>query len=388
MIVVPFTCATALATRDRARPRTRRSRTRPSGRSRRRSSRRATRRHRRRSSGDRCRAPSARRSPHRPRPASRCGAPASSLSATTWSTGSSSASPALRRASHDVARRVELVVLDERPADRLAHRLEERVRHRAADEQAIDPRDQVLDDLDLVRDLRAAEDRDERPRPDGRARRPRYCSSFSISSPAPASGITRTMRLHRRVGAMRRAERVVDVDVGERRQRRGERGVVLLFLRVEAQVLEQHDASRRGDLRRPARPRARCSRSANADRRAEQLAKPRGHGPQAHLRTAACPWAGRGARRARRIARRRRARTRMVGSDARMRVSSPMTPSLQRDVEVHAHEHAAALDGQVANRAFCSQPLRDELHAAGPRTGSSSPTRCRTTRAPSRSRRP
>ena len=41
----------------------------------------------------------------------------------------------------------------------LPMRLEERVRHRAADQQAIDARDQVLDDLDLVRHLGAAEDR-------------------------------------------------------------------------------------------------------------------------------------------------------------------------------------------------------------------------------------
>ena len=42
----------------------------------------------------------------------------------------------------------------------------------------------------------------------------------------------------RGVRAMRRAERVVDVDVGERRERRGERRVVLLLFGMEAQVLE------------------------------------------------------------------------------------------------------------------------------------------------------
>ena len=62
-----------------------------------------------------------------------------------------------------VARGVELVVLDQRLADGLAHRLEERVGHGAADEQRVHARHQVLDHLDLVRHLGAAQDGDERP---------------------------------------------------------------------------------------------------------------------------------------------------------------------------------------------------------------------------------
>ena len=42
----------------------------------------------------------------------------------------------------------------------------------------------------------------------------------------------------------------------------------------------------------------------------------------------------------------------IVGSDARMRVSSPMTPLLERDVEVDADEDAPALQIEVANRSF------------------------------------
>jgi hypothetical protein len=41
------------------------------------------------------------------------------------------------------------------------------------------------------------------------------------------------------VGAVRRPERVVDVGIGVGRQRLRERGVVLLLLRVEAQVLQE-----------------------------------------------------------------------------------------------------------------------------------------------------
>ena len=87
----------------------------------------------------------------------------------------------------DVARRVEQVVLDERLADRQPARLEERVGHRAADEQRVDAGEQVLDHLELVGDLRAAEDRDERPLRAARARGPRYSTSAAISSPAAAS---------------------------------------------------------------------------------------------------------------------------------------------------------------------------------------------------------
>ena len=61
----------------------------------------------------------------------------------------------------DLARVVQLVVLDERLADRVAARLEERVGHRAADDQRVDAADHVLDHVDLVRHLCAAEDHDE-----------------------------------------------------------------------------------------------------------------------------------------------------------------------------------------------------------------------------------
>ena len=45
----------------------------------------------------------------------------------------------------------------------------------------------------------------------------------------------------RGVGPVRGAERVVDVDIRERGKRLREAAVVLLFLRVKPEVLEQHD---------------------------------------------------------------------------------------------------------------------------------------------------
>ena len=58
---------------------------------------------------------------------------------------------------------VHEVVLAEAVADGLAPGLEERVGHGAADDDAVDLGDQVLDDADLVGDLGAAEDGHERP---------------------------------------------------------------------------------------------------------------------------------------------------------------------------------------------------------------------------------
>ena len=61
-----------------------------------------------------------------------------------------------------LARGVQQVLLDERLADRFAQGLEERVGHRPADQQRVDAGDQVLDDLEFVRHLGTAQDRDER----------------------------------------------------------------------------------------------------------------------------------------------------------------------------------------------------------------------------------
>ena len=61
-------------------------------------------------------------------------------------------------------RRFDPVGLDDRCSDFGALRDEERERHSAADEQHVDAVDQTVDDAELVADLAAAEDRDERTR--------------------------------------------------------------------------------------------------------------------------------------------------------------------------------------------------------------------------------
>ena len=58
---------------------------------------------------------------------------------------------------HELAHPVELVFLQQRAADLVALRLEERVGHAAADQQPVDLGQQVRDDAELVGHLRAAE---------------------------------------------------------------------------------------------------------------------------------------------------------------------------------------------------------------------------------------
>ena len=81
-------------------------------------------------------------------------------------------------------RQIDFVGFQQRFADLLALRLEEGVRHAAADDQSIHLVHQVLDDADLVADFGAAENRDERLFADAAAPCPDIRSSFSISSPA------------------------------------------------------------------------------------------------------------------------------------------------------------------------------------------------------------
>ena len=128
---------------------------------------------------------------------------------------------------HQLAREVDLVLGDQRLPERATARAQEGVRHRAAEEQAVEPRQQVLDGLDLVLDLGAAEDREER----------RFGIGEQSLEPGHLGGEETPggARLHpfghahdRRVSAMRGAERIVDVELGESRELRRELGIVLL----------------------------------------------------------------------------------------------------------------------------------------------------------------
>ena len=123
------------------------------------------------------------------------------------------------------------------------------VRHRAADQERVDPSEEVLDHLELARHLGAAEDRDE-----GTGRRFEQGAEMAQLGRHQQPGGRLGQMAHdaygRRVRAMRRAESVVDVAVGWGRQGLGARRVVSLLARVKPQVLEQHDPTRSGTRHR------------------------------------------------------------------------------------------------------------------------------------------
>ena len=179
--------------------------------------------------------------------------------------------------------------------------------------------------------------------------------------------------LGRGVRAVRGAERVVDVDVGELGQRRGQLGVVLGLAGLVADVLEQQDLPRREvvgervDVVADGR-RARASRRRRAARRA-------GRRPAAATARARGPSAGPGARRAR-SGRPGRRSSSIVGSAARMRVSSAIEPSSSGTLK------STRTSTRLPSRSPRSARVLTTASGRGRRPGSSSPTRCRTRRRP------
>ncbi len=151
---------------------------------------------------------------------------------------------------------LDVLLAAQRGADRVALRAEEREAHRAADQHAVGELEEAVDHADLVGHLRAAEHRDER------ARRvlEDLAERLDLALEQPAGGAREQVRdaLGARVRAVRGAERVVDVDVGELGERACELRVVLGLAGLEADVLEHQDLARRELLRRaPRAPRRR-----------------------------------------------------------------------------------------------------------------------------------
>ena len=208
--VVACAVGDGLGYRAACRPRTARARTRPSARSRTRCRRRRSPRRRLRGAACRCRAPSSRRGrrrrrargprcrrrtrgPRRGRPAARSLSPPPSSACRAGSTPSSShrESPT----SWPWAR-------------------EEREAHGAADQHRVGALQERVEDADLVGHLRAADDRHERALrvlEDAGERR-----DLALEQPPRRRRQQVRDRLGRGVRAVRGAERVVDVDVGER----------------------------------------------------------------------------------------------------------------------------------------------------------------------------
>jgi len=139
---------------------------------------------------------------------------------------------------------VETVRFAQRLADRLLLRGEERVRHAAADQDRVALVEQVVDHEQFVRDLGAAEDRDQRPF--GLREHASERVDLRLEQPARRRRQELGDLADRALGAVRRAERVVDEHVAELRVGRAQRWVRLLLTRVEAHVLEQDHAAARG----------------------------------------------------------------------------------------------------------------------------------------------
>ena len=70
------------------------------------------------------------------------------------------------------------------------------------------------------------------------------CDELLLEQQTGIRGEEMSHAFGRRVGAVRGSERIVDVEVEAGRELLRERRVVLLFLRVEANVLEHHDIAR------------------------------------------------------------------------------------------------------------------------------------------------
>ncbi len=127
--------------------------------------------------------------------------------------------------------------LAQRAADRPALGEQEGVGHRAADRQPVDLARHEFEEIELGRDLGAADQRDDRVRWvfEGGAER----LQFGLHVLPRRRRQEVRQRRDRGVRAVRRRERVIDIEVAERRQLLREAGVVLFLLRVEAQVFQQ-----------------------------------------------------------------------------------------------------------------------------------------------------
>ncbi len=137
----------------------------------------------------------------------------------------------------DASGLLDHVVLGEALADGLALGQEERVRHAAAEDEDVDLREELVEDLELARDLRPADDR--RKRPLGVLHELREHLDLALHQ-EPGIGRQELSDANRAgVGPMGRPERVVHVELGIVGQLSGELRVVLLLLGVEPEVLEE-----------------------------------------------------------------------------------------------------------------------------------------------------
>ena len=115
---------------------------------------------------------------------------------------------------------------------------EEGVGHAAADENGVDLGEQMVDHLNLVRDLRAAKDGDERLGRSGE-RLAHVVQLFFHEQAGDRMLHEVSNALSRSVCAVRGSEGIVHVNLAERGELLRKGGIVGLFFGVEAEVFEQ-----------------------------------------------------------------------------------------------------------------------------------------------------
>ena len=208
-------------------------------------------------------------------PTVRAWAPSSGDRATTKSDGSAIVLPSSLQKSRISRASGDLVLFEQGPADREPDRAHEVVGHAAAEEERVGAPRERAQGVDLAGDLRAAEDRRERP---FRVEEPRQGEDFPLEEETGA--LFRHERRDADDGRMRavgRAEGVVHVHVGQRREALRELGVVGLLARMEPQVFQQQDLARRERRGQPSRLRAPRNRLDEPDGPAELLGELHGH---------------------------------------------------------------------------------------------------------------
>src|SRR6267142_246848 len=154
------------------------------------------------------------------------------------------------------------------------------------------------------------------------------------------------------MGAVRCAERIVHVNVTESGELFGKCGIVLFLLRVEPEVLEQHCASFRKagshflDFRTHAI-------GSEKDLLPQHFAEPRSHGLQAVLRFGLSLRPAEVRRKNQAAGVFENITDRWEGSpDTRVVCNSP---AIDRNIEVHAHEHTLAAQIEIRNGEFAHE---------------------------------
>ena len=239
------------------------------------------------------------------------------------------------------------LLLLERRAHRHPLRGQERIGHAAADQDGVDPPQEIAQDADLGGDLGAADHQHERR--GGPGQQAVELLHFALQQQPRPLRVRRQARRHADRGGVRAvggAERVVDVDLPEPGQPGGEAPVVGFFAGVEPQVLQHQDLARaepRGGRRR-GRPDA-VGRGPH--RRVEQGGEPLRHRPdtQSRLRRAGRTTQVAHQHQPRPVLIQHRPDRRQRGADARVVGDLSVR---ERHVEVDPHQHRSPPQVELA----------------------------------------